>query len=111
MHLVTYWDSHRHIRQFSIGPMIFLATASKRAGISDFRIHDMRYSCAAWLVLSGVSLIEVRDLLGHSTIKMTERYAHLAPENLRKAVTSLENRSHSGHTDFQAPEIPIFRES
>ena len=72
-------------------------TACKRAGISDFRMHDMRHTCAAWLVSSGVSLIEVRDLLGHSTIKMTERYAHLAPENLRKAVRTLENRSRFGH--------------
>jgi len=57
----------------------------------------MRHTCAAWLVSSGVSLIEVRDLLGHSTIKMTERYAHLTPENLRKAVRTLENRSRFGH--------------
>jgi integrase len=86
-------------------------TACKRAGISDFRMHDMRHTCAAWLVSSGVSLIEVRDLLGHSTIKMTERYAHLAPENLRKAVRTLENRSHSGHSDLQVPETPMLRES
>jgi integrase len=49
------------------------AMASKRAGISDFRMHDMRHTCAAWLVSSGVSLIKVRDLLGHSAIKMTEK--------------------------------------
>ena len=36
--------------------------------------------------------------MGHSTVKMTERYAHLAPENLRDAVNALEDRSHSGHT-------------
>jgi site-specific recombinase XerD len=60
-------------------------------------MHDMRHTCAAWLVSSGVSLIEVRHLLGHSTIKMTERYAHLAPENLRKAVRTPENRSRFGH--------------
>jgi integrase len=86
-------------------------TACKRAGISDFPMHDMRHTCAAWLVSSGVSLIEVRDLLGHSTIKMTERYAHLAPENLRKAVRTLENRAHSGHSDLQMPEIPTVMES
>jgi integrase len=61
-------------------------------------IHDLRHTCAAWLVSAGVPLAEVRDLLGHSTVKMTERYAHLAPENVRRAVAVLEGRSHSGHT-------------
>jgi len=40
---------------------------------------------------------EVRDLLGYSTIKMTDRYPHLALENLRKVVDTLENWSRSGH--------------
>ncbi len=66
------------------------ATACRRAGIEDFRIHDMRHTCAAWLVTAGVPLTEVRDLLGHSSVKMTERYAHLAPENVRAAVALLE---------------------
>ena len=70
------------------------ASACQRAGIHDFRMHDLRHTCAAWAVSSGVNLIEVRDLLGHSTIKMTERYAHLAPENARKVTTALEGRSH-----------------
>jgi site-specific recombinase XerD len=42
------------------------------------------------LVSAGVPLAEVRDLLGHSTVTMTERHAHLAPENLRAAVHRLE---------------------
>lgn len=65
-------------------------TACSRAGIEDFRIHDLRHTCAAWLVSKGVALPEVRDLLGHSTIRMTERYAHLAPENVRAAVAVLD---------------------
>ena len=65
-------------------------TARKRAGIEDFRIHDMRHTCAAWLVSSGVPLPEVRDLLGHSMVKTTERYAHLAPDNVRAAVAVLD---------------------
>ncbi|MGH8614873.1 MAG: hypothetical protein ACREYF_23305, partial [Gammaproteobacteria bacterium] len=49
-------------------------------------------------VSAGVPLTEVRDLLGHSTVKMTERYAHLAPENIRAAVAVLDTRwSRSGH--------------
>jgi integrase len=80
------------------------ANACRRAGITDFRIHDLRHTCAAWLVSAGVPLAEVRDLLGHTTIKMTERYAHLAPENVRIAVSVLEggvSRSrHVGSTEL-----------
>jgi len=74
------------------------ATACKNAGIEDFRIHDMRHTCAAWLVSAGAALAEVRDLLGHASITMTERYAHLSPENVRNAVGRLDNsRSRYGH--------------
>ena len=77
-------------------------TACQKAGIADFRIHDLRHTCAAWLVSAEVPLAEVRDLLGHSTVKMTERYAHLAPENVRAAVARLEtDRSRSGHAEFK----------
>jgi len=64
--------------------------ACRRAGTRDFRIHDLRHTCAAWRVSAEVPLTAVRDLLGHTTVKMTERYAHLAPENIRAAVLVLE---------------------
>jgi integrase len=67
----------------------FLAACVK-VGIVDFRFHDLRHTCAAWLVSAGVPLSEVRDLLGHSTVTMTERYAHLAPERVRNAVAVLD---------------------
>lgn len=73
------------------------ARACRLAGIKDFTVHDLRHTCAAWLVTAGASLQEIRDLLGHSTIKMTERYAHLAPENVRNAVARLDVRSRFGH--------------
>ncbi len=73
------------------------ATACKRVGIQDFRIHDLRHTCAAWLVTSGVPLTEIRDLLGHSSVTMTEKYAHLAPENVRAAVQRLEHYQDAGH--------------
>lgn len=64
--------------------------ACAKAGIKDFTIHDLRHTCAAWLVTAGVNLMEVRDLLGHSTVQMTERYAHLAPARVRDAVSKLD---------------------
>ncbi|MBK5969529.1 MULTISPECIES: tyrosine-type recombinase/integrase [Thiorhodovibrio] len=74
-----------------------LATACRRAGISDFRIHDLRHTCAAWLVTSGFPLTVIRDLLGHSSVTMTERYAHLAPDRVRSAVAQLDLAPRSSH--------------
>lgn len=62
----------------------------KAAGVPEIRIHDMRHTFASQLVTAGVSLRVVQDLLGHSTITMTERYAHLAPEVRHDAVGVLE---------------------
>ena len=77
-------------------------SACERAGIVNFRIHDLRHTCAAWLVSAGVPLAEVRDLLGHASIVMTERYAHLAPERVRAAVSVLAVEvSRFGHADTQ----------
>jgi len=73
-------------------------TACARAHIEDFRFHDLRHTCAAWLVQAGVPLMDIRDVLGHSTVKMTERYAHLAPENTRAAVAMLEIARHNSVT-------------
>jgi len=75
-------------------------SACAKAGLQDFRIHDLRHTCAAWLVSEGVPLSEVRDLLGHASITMTERYAHLAPDRVRSAVAKLEGgESRSRHAD------------
>lgn len=72
-------------------------TACRRAGIEDFRVHDLRHTCATWLITAGAPLPEVRDLLGHSTVKVTERYAHLNPENVRSAVALLDPGSRFSH--------------
>jgi site-specific recombinase XerD len=57
---------------------------------TDFVIHSCRHTCASRLVNAGVDLYVVKEWLGHSTIKITERYAHLDPSKLVRAVEALE---------------------
>ena len=64
----------------------------KRARISKFRWHDLRHHFASRLVQKGVPLNTVRDLLGHGSVGMSLRYAHLAPDQRREAVAKLNEK-------------------
>ena len=64
--------------------------AVENAGLEDFRWHDMRHTFASWLVMRGASLRAVAELLGHQTMQMTMRYAHLSPGYLSTEVSLLD---------------------
>lgn len=66
-------------------PTRVMGRALKRAGLEHMRIHDLRHTFAATCVNSGASLYEVQKLLGHSSPTMTQRYAHLASDTIRRA--------------------------
>jgi integrase len=57
-------------------------TILSMAGISDFRFHDLRHTLASWYMMNGGDLYELAKILGHSNIKMTERYAKLGKEHM-----------------------------
>jgi integrase len=63
--------------------------AVKRAGLVDFRFHDLRHTFASQMIMHGGSLKDVQELLGHKTMSMTLRYSHLSQEHKRKAVNLL----------------------
>ena len=56
----------------------------ERAGIEDFRFHDLRHTFASWYMMNGGDLYELAKILGHSNIKMTERYAKLAKQHIAR---------------------------
>jgi len=79
----------------------------KRAGIEDFRFHDLRHTFASHLVMNAVGLKVVQELLGHKTMAMTMRYSHLSQDHLQDAINRLTYIPKEGTN--QAPtKDPVF---
>ena len=71
-------------------------SALKKAGIQNFRFHDLRHTAASWMVQGGASLYAVQKILGHSSIRTTQRYTHLSPGYLESEIGKID--------DFLSPE-------
>lgn len=67
-------------------------TALKRAGIMDFRFHDLRHTFASHFVMSGGELLTLKEILGHNSLKMVERYTHLASAYKRRQINNLKGK-------------------
>ena len=57
------------------------AKAVEEAGIENFRFHDLRHSAASYLAMNGATLAEIAEVLGHKTLQMVKRYAHLSEQH------------------------------
>ena len=77
--------------------------ASKRADLRRVGWHVLRHTFASHLVMRGVALKAVQELLGHASIEMTMRYAHLSPDVRRDAVQVLDGNGTS--TAHEAEEV------
>ncbi len=69
-------------------------TAREKAGLEDFRFHDLRHTFASRLVQQGLPLYEVMHMTGHKSLTMVQRYSHLAPEYQERAIEALNKYGH-----------------
>lgn len=69
---------------------VAFARAAKRAGVLDFRFHDLRHTAASWLRMQGADIHTVAQILGHKDLRMVARYQHLSPAFMAEAVGRLD---------------------
>lgn len=66
--------------------------ALTEAGIDDFRFHDLRHTAASYLAMNGATPGEIAEVLGHKTLAMVKRYAHLSENHVRNTVAAMNSR-------------------
>jgi integrase/recombinase XerD len=74
-------------------------SACRKAGITNFRFHDLRHTFASWSVQGGADLYRLSRILGHSNLQMTTRYAHLSTQALHDLVRDLATKTDARASD------------
>lgn len=64
----------------------------KKSGIKNFRFHDMRHSAASYLAMSGATPLEITEVLGHRTLQMVKRYAHISEQHSAKVIEKMNEK-------------------
>lgn len=88
--------------------------ARDRAGISDFRFHDLRHAAVSLLAAGGCDIVTLEHILGHRTLAMTQRYAHLVPgrhDKVREIIPGLWEASSGGVGATKLPQLVVPKNS
>lgn len=112
--LVAELKAYRHLRPFvssnEDGGVLSprqcehgIHRACRGAGLRKIGWHALRHTYASSLVSAGAPLAVVKDLLGHGSLQMVMRYAHMSPDNRRDAVALLDRGGTAGHSLGTAP--------
>jgi integrase len=79
----------------------------EKAGIENFRFHDLRHTCASWMAMADVPILTIKEVLGHKDVRMTLRYSHLSPDQKVDAVKRLDRFVQSKELVNQdKPQVP-----
>lgn len=70
--------------------------AVDKAGIQNFRFHDLRHTCASYLAMNGATLAEIAEILGHKTLSMVKRYTHLSDQHVSSVVERMNEKIFGG---------------
>ncbi len=105
-HALELLSTHNRIRRID-SPLVFPSkrdpqkpfsiqtgwkNALEKTGIDNFKFHDLRHSAASYLAMNGATLAEIAEVLGHKTLQMVKRYAHLSEAHTSSVVASMNER-------------------